>query len=184
MEQWISIFHPYSPPLSQKIIEKYHRNDKKPSSHDISVRHFNRIENQIFVQFHYDDDAITATTKLFTKPPRSEEEPTFNVDSIEGYVSNPWAPQMSDLELYYLLQSLLKDEEKSVDAFHIRDAEIKEILEIRQHQIDNPLLKFSIFDPLRNEAARKLRLQRVSSDSGFILIHFGSQKKSFRSSSK
>lgn len=84
-----------------------------------------------------------------------------------------------------MLQSLLKDEEKSVDAFHIRDAEIKEILEIRQHQIDNPLLKFSIFDPLRNEAARKLRLQRVScDDSGFILIYFTSQKKSFHSSSK
>lgn len=69
---------------------------------------------------------------------------------------------MSDLELYYLLQELTKDEEKSVDAFHIRDAEMKEILEIRQHQTQNPLLKFSIFDPLRNDSARKLRLQRVS----------------------
>lgn len=136
------------------------------------------------MQFHYDDDAITATTKIFTKPPRSEEEPTFNVDSIEGYISNPWAPQMSDLKLYYLLQSLLKDEEKSVDAFHIRDAEIKEILELRKHQIETPQLKFRIFDPLRNEAARKLRLQRVSSNSGFFSNHFGSQKNSFSSSNK
>lgn len=68
---------------------------------------------------------------------------------------------MNDLELFYLLQDLLKDEEKSVDAFHTRDAEIKEVLELRDQQIQNPLLKFSIFDPLRNESARKLRLQRV-----------------------
>lgn len=85
----------------------------------------------------------------------------FNADGIEGYVSNPWAPQMTDLELYYLLQALIKDEEKSVDSFHTRDAEMKEILEVRKYQTENPLLKFSIFDPLRNESARKLRLQRV-----------------------
>lgn len=147
----------------QKIIEKFYRNEKKPSSHDIAVRHFNRTDNKIFVQFHYDDDAITATTKIFIKPPRSEEETTFNVQSIDGYASNPWAPQLSDLELFYLLQELLKDEEKSVDSFHTRDAEMKEALEIRSHQLQNPLLKFSIFDPLRNESARKLRLQRVRS---------------------
>lgn len=146
--------------FSQKIVEKFHRNEEKPASHDIGIRHFNRSENQIFVQFHYDIDAVTATTKIFTKPPRSEEEPTFNAESIGGYISNPWAPQMTDLELYYLLQSLLKDEEKSADAFHIRDAEIKEILQLRQQQIENPLLKFSIFDPLRNESARNMRLQR------------------------
>lgn len=98
---------------------------------------------------------------MFTKPPRSEEEVPFSADTILGYVSNPWAPQMNELELFHLLQDLLKDEEKSVDAYHTRDAEVKEILEVRKHQIENPLLKFSIFDPLRNESARKLRLQRV-----------------------
>lgn len=112
------------------------------------------------MQFHYAHDAISATTKIFIKPPRSEEEPRFNAEVIDGYVSNPWAPQMTGLELYYLLQSLLKDEEKSVDAFHIRDAEIKDILELRQQQMKSPLLVFSIFDPLRNESARKMRLQR------------------------
>lgn len=147
--------------LSQKIIEKFHRNVTKISNHDVAIRHFNRSENKIFVQFHFDNDAITATTKFFTKPPRSEEEVSFNAETIKGYVSNPWAPQMNDLELYYLLQELLKDEEKSVDSYHTRDAEIKEILEARSQQIENPLLKFSIFDPLRNESARKLRLQRV-----------------------
>lgn len=68
---------------------------------------------------------------------------------------------MTDLELYYLLQALMKDEEKSVDSYHTRDFEMKEILEVRKQQTENPLLKFSIFDPLRNDSARKLRLQRV-----------------------
>lgn len=74
---------------------------------------------------------------------------------------------MTDLELYYLLQELLKEEEKSVDSFHTRDAEVKEILEVRKQQVENPLLKFSIFDPLRNESARKMRLQRVNDTERF-----------------
>lgn len=118
----------------------------------------------MFVRFHFDDDAVTATTKIFVKPPRDEVQPMFNSDAIEGYVSNPWSSQMNDLELFYLLQSLIKDEEKSVDFYHTRDTDIKEILEVRKHQKKNPLLKFSIFDPLRNESARKLRLQRVRNE--------------------
>lgn len=96
------------------------------------------------------------------KPPLSEEETTFDLNTIKGYVANPWAKQMNNLELYYLLHELMKEEEKSVDCFHARDTEIKEILQIRKQQIAIPLLKFSIFDPLRNESARKMRLQRVS----------------------
>lgn len=166
-----------------KIIEKYHRNVTVNANNDIAIRHFNRSDNEIFVQFHYDDDAITATTKKFTKPPRSEEEASFDSESIGGYVSNPWASQMNDLELYYLLQDLLKEEEKSVDSYHTRDAEIKEILEVRKQQMEYPLMKFSIFDPLRNESARKLRLQRVrNSTSVFdINLHF---VVAFRSSNK
>lgn len=76
---------------------------------------------------------------------------------------------MNELELFYLLQDLLKDEEKSVDAFHTRDAEIKEVLEIRKQQAETPLLNFSIFDPLRNESARKLRLQRVRNLKRFAI---------------
>ena len=68
---------------------------------------------------------------------------------------------MNNLELYYLLQMLMKDEEKACDCFHARDAELKEGLETRKQQIEKPLLRFSIFDPLRNETARKMRLQRV-----------------------
>ncbi|KAG5671919.1 hypothetical protein PVAND_002087 [Polypedilum vanderplanki] len=144
----------------EKIVEKFNRNEKKDAYHDVAIRHFNRSENQVFVQFHYASDAITATTKTFIKPPRSEKEAKFDPSTIEGYIANPWAKQMNDLELYYLLQELMKDEEKSVDCFHARDTEIKEILQIRRQQIAKPLLKFSIFDPLRNESARKMRLQK------------------------
>lgn len=146
---------------NQKIVEKFNRNDGKDAYHDVAIRHFNRSENQIFVQFHFAADTITATTKTFVKPPRSEKEAKFDAATIKGYVANPWATQMNNLEQYYLLQALMKDEEKSVDCFHARDTEMKEILQIRKQQIANPLLKFSIFDPLRNDSARKMRLQRV-----------------------
>lgn len=105
---------------------------------------------------------MTATTKTFVKPPRSEKEARFNENSVTGYVANPWASQMNNLQMYYLLQELMKAEEKSVDCFHARDTEMKEVLESRRQQIEQPMLKFSIFDPLRNDSARKLRLQRVN----------------------
>lgn len=133
------------------------------------MRHFNRSENEIFVQFHYAEDAITATTKTFIKPPRSEKEPKFNDSSVRGYIANPWSSQMNNLQMFYLLHELMKCEEKAVDCFHARDAEIKEILEARKYQIENPLLKFSIFDPLRNDSARKMRLQRVRIFATFLL---------------
>lgn len=145
----------------QKIIEKFHRKEDIIAVQDIAVRHFNRDENMIFVQFHYGEDCITATTKEFTKPPKSEEDFRFDAQLVAGYVSNPWEKQMTGLELYYLLQKLLKDEEKSMDAFHARFSEVEDILVNRERQIKFPLLKFSIFDPLRNDSARKLRLQRV-----------------------
>lgn len=68
---------------------------------------------------------------------------------------------MNSLELFYLLQSLIKDEEKSVDSYHIRECDIKEILEVRKNQNNNPHLNISIFDSLRNSSARNLRLKRV-----------------------
>lgn len=143
-------------------MEKFNRNETKDSYQDVAIRHFIRSETKIFVQFHYAEDSITATTKTFIKPPRSEKEPIFDVDTIESFIANPWAKQMNNLELYYLLQTLMKDEERAVDCFHARDVEIREVLEMRKQQIAKPLLKFSIFDPLRNETARKMRLQRVS----------------------
>jgi hypothetical protein len=151
---------------TQKIVEKFNRNEQKDAYHDVATRHFNRSENRVFVQFHYASDAITATTKTFIKPPRSEKEAKFEPGTIKGYVANPWAKQMNNLEQFYLLRELMGDEERSVDCFHARDTEIKEILHTRRQQIARPLLKFSIFDPLRNESARKMRLQRVSSGGG------------------
>lgn len=90
------------------------------------------------------------------------EEVFFDPDSVKGFVSNPWEKQLTGLELYMMLQSQLQDEDKSVDAFHARNSEVEEILRNRSQQTLDPILKFSIFDPLRNESARKLRLQRVS----------------------
>lgn len=146
--------------IQQKIIEEFNRNESKPSIEDVAVRHFNRKDSTIFVRFHFDDDAVTATTKIFVKPPRSEE-PKFSADEIEGYVSNPWQSQMNDLELFYLLQSLIKDEEKSVDSYHTRECDVKEILDLRNNQKNNPHLNISIFDSLRNSSARNMRLKRV-----------------------
>lgn len=149
--------------FQQNIIEKFQRNEEKVAVRDIATREFKMNDNKIFLLFHYADDCITATTKEFLKQTKSEmgEEVFFDPDSVKGFVSNPWDKQLTGLELYMMLQSQLLDEDKSVDAFHARYAEVEDIVRTRSQQMLDPILKFSIFDPLRNESARKLRLQRV-----------------------
>lgn len=96
------------------------------------------------------------------KLPESEmgEVVQFNPNSVQGYVSNPIEEQMRPVELYEMLLRLEADEEKSLKAFNERFNEIRCNLYNRQNEIKEPKLKFSIFDPLRNEAARQLRIQR------------------------
>lgn len=54
---------------------------------DISTRHFNLIENKIFLQFHYAENAITASTRTFLKPPKPDYgcETIFIPSDTKGY---------------------------------------------------------------------------------------------------
>uniref|UniRef100_A0A336LWC1 Dynein regulatory complex subunit 7 n=1 Tax=Culicoides sonorensis TaxID=179676 RepID=A0A336LWC1_CULSO len=145
-----------------QITEKFHRNPKLQAIRDIAIRHFYLNENKIFLQFHYDTDCITASTRIFQKLPESEmgEDVQFDPATTTGYISNPNDKQMSNVELYLLLKQLMLDEEKSCKAYQERLIEVEQNLKNRQIQDENPKLMFTIFDPLRNEAARKLRMER------------------------
>lgn len=56
--------------MFQHISEKFRKNPNIESdAADISIRNFQITQNRIFLQFHYGNDAITATTKIYLKPP-------------------------------------------------------------------------------------------------------------------
>lgn len=73
--------------IFQSIIEKFRRNENKIAVQDIAIRNYKMNENKICLQFHYAEDTISATTKEFLKPPKSEmgEEVTFDA-AVTGYV--------------------------------------------------------------------------------------------------
>lgn len=155
-------FPPESTRKLTQITEKFHRDTNIPAIRDIAIRHFYLNEQKIFLQFHYDTDCITASTRIFQKLPESEmgEDVQFDPATTTGYISNPNDKQMSNVELYLLLKRLMLDEEKSCKAYQERLIEVERNLKNRQVQHENPKLMFTIFDPLRNEAARQLRMER------------------------
>lgn len=64
----------------------FHRNDTIPADKDIAIRHFYLIQNKIMVKYHYSIGAITATKKLFNKPPKPGygKEITFTPELIKS----------------------------------------------------------------------------------------------------
>ncbi|XP_053679794.1 coiled-coil domain-containing protein lobo [Anopheles nili] len=144
------------------ITEKFHQNPTKEPVKDIALRNCYIEDNRIALQFHYGADCITASTHEFIKPPSSEmgEEVPYDPTCTSGYVSNPWDPQPSQLDLFLLLKEQLRAEEHASLAFRRRVAEIGTMLAERKKQTDSPHLTSSLFDPLRNEEARQLRLAK------------------------
>uniref|UniRef100_A0A182U5I7 Dynein regulatory complex subunit 7 MORN domain-containing protein n=1 Tax=Anopheles melas TaxID=34690 RepID=A0A182U5I7_9DIPT len=144
------------------IIEKFHQHPTKEPVKDIAIRNCYIQDNKIALQFHYGEDCITASTREFVKPPKSEmgEEVPYDPACTSGYVSNPWDPQPTQLDLFLLLKEQLKAEELASHAFRRRVVEIDTMLSERRKQTDSPRLTNSLFDPLRNEEARQQRLAK------------------------
>lgn len=143
-----------------EIIEKYSRNKTKNFNEDVAVRHV--TDTDIFIQFQYATDAITATTRRFIKPPKPDYgcEYIFDMSYTEGYNSSSVLKDPTQVELYLLfLQELREEERCRKDYLNVR-RDIEDLIQVRQNEMSNPQLKFSIFDPLRNEAARRIRMAK------------------------
>ena len=69
------------------VEENFERDPKKPALEDIAIRKFLFLENKIFLQYHYEDFYITATTREFIKPPKPTygEEIRFDPKMTKSY---------------------------------------------------------------------------------------------------
>nr|CAD7414423.1 unnamed protein product [Timema cristinae] len=105
------------------LSEKYHRNPTKPADKDVAERVFAVAENRMTLKFHYDQGNVSANILEFTKPPVSElgDRLTFNPAMVSIYQADPRSPAMKNLQLFYILQELLKAEEQSL--FFVRSME-------------------------------------------------------------
>lgn len=67
--------------------DKFNRDESKPADRDVAMRNFDLGNNTIFIQFHYALDAITASTRMYIKPPKPDYgcEIAFNPDDTRAY---------------------------------------------------------------------------------------------------
>ena len=73
--------------IFQKIIEKFHRNEKIPASKNIAIREFAINENEIRLKFHLEKGRYTRATRTFIKPSMASrgERLTLNPEMVFEY---------------------------------------------------------------------------------------------------
>ncbi|KAH0569039.1 hypothetical protein KQX54_021745 [Cotesia glomerata] len=121
----------------------YYRNDKLPATKDIAVREFCIKDNKIELKYHYKEDDVTRATRTFIKPSdRGDRLP------------DPLAPLEKSLDLFYLLETQLKEEEQSVVYVHEAERLINTFLKLRKSEQGIPKLTVSQFDRHRNDEAK------------------------------
>lgn len=100
---------------------------------------------------------------MYKKPPPPDYgcEVIFNAEENEVDQANQHEKNVSKLDRYLTLLEQLRCEEKSKLAYESRKNEIENTLMGRLADHENPNLTFSIYDRLRNAAARNLRMAKV-----------------------
>lgn len=87
--------------------------------------------------------------------------------------ANPLDPVRTNLELYRVLLEQLKSEEQVKKQFEKLQDDLSALFDLRRFEKLEPRLKFNLFDPLRNGAARAIRMQQVCLlDLRFIIVSF------------
>ncbi|XP_044599229.1 dynein regulatory complex subunit 7-like [Cotesia glomerata] len=137
-----------------KITEKFNRNDKLPATKDIAVREFCIKDNKIELKYHYKEDDVTRATRTFIKPSDRGDRLVFNPEMTYGYNPDPLAPLEKSLDLFYLLETQLKEEEQSVVYVHEAERLINTFLKLRKSEQGIPKLTVSQFDRHRNDEAK------------------------------
>lgn len=80
------------------------------------------VNNEIHLKYHYAKGHVTASSRDFSKPNVADiDDEIFNQNLTIGYQAEIGAKPPKKLQLFYLLESLLKDEQKVMH--HVRERE-------------------------------------------------------------
>ncbi|XP_043255120.1 dynein regulatory complex subunit 7-like [Colletes gigas] len=136
-----------------EIIEKFNRNERIKANKNIAIREFAIGENEIRLTYHYKPEQYSRATRMYVKPPLAErgDRLVLNPTMMQAY--NPLDEPDKALELFYELETQLKEEDQSVT--HVRSAEVEvfNFISTRENEYTTPELLTSVFDKYRNEGS-------------------------------
>ncbi|XP_064315141.1 dynein regulatory complex subunit 7 isoform X3 [Phalacrocorax carbo] len=147
----------YSRPIV-KIKECFHRNLEKPADEDVAERIFLITEEMIHLTYHLKDKYITASKKDFFKAVERDKEGNEIVMTPEMCITYQAGSSEHDkkpLRLYKLLQELTEEEKQLKKQVRQAEAEVLNILKIRENEEMAVKLSVSIYNTERNEKRRQ-----------------------------
>ncbi|XP_075621841.1 dynein regulatory complex subunit 7 isoform X3 [Balearica regulorum gibbericeps] len=144
-------------PIMQ-IKECFHRNLEKPADEDVAERIFLITEEMIHLTHHLKDKYITASKKDFFKVAEGDRKGNEMVMTPEMCITYQAGSSEKDkklLHLYKLLQELTEEEKQLKQQVRQCEAEVLNILKIRENEEAAVKLSVSIYNTERNEKRRR-----------------------------
>ncbi|XP_010581391.1 PREDICTED: coiled-coil domain-containing protein lobo homolog [Haliaeetus leucocephalus] len=146
-----------SRPIVQ-IKECFHRNLEKPADEDVAERIFLITEETIHLTYHLKDKYITASKKDFFKAAdrgRKGNEIVMTPEMCITYQAGSSEKDKKLLHLYKALQQLTEEEKQLKQQVQQSEAEVLNILKIRENEETAVKLTVSIYNTERNEKRRQ-----------------------------
>ncbi|XP_050760112.1 dynein regulatory complex subunit 7 [Gymnogyps californianus] len=146
-----------SRPIVQ-IKECFHRNLEKPADEDVAERIFLITEETIHLTYHLKDKYITAAKKDFFKAAERDRKGNEIIMTPEMCITYQAGSSEKDkklLHLYKLLQELTEEEKQLKQQVRQSEAEVLNILKIRENEETAVKLSVSIYNTERNEKRRQ-----------------------------
>ncbi|NXS76577.1 DRC7 protein, partial [Pandion haliaetus] len=146
-----------SRPIVQ-IKECFHRNLEKPADEDVAERIFLITEEMIRLTYHLKDKYITASKKDFFKAADSDRKGNEIVMTPEMCITYQAGSSEKDkklLHLYKALQQLTEEEKQLKQQVRQSEAEVLNILKIRENEETTVKLSVSIYNTGSNEKRRQ-----------------------------
>ncbi|XP_074896673.1 dynein regulatory complex subunit 7 isoform X1 [Buteo buteo] len=146
-----------SRPIVQ-IKECFHRNLEKPADEDVAERIFLITEETIHLTYHLKDKYITASKKDFFKAADEDRKGNEIVMTPEMCITYQAGSSEKDkklLHLYKALQQLTEEEKQLKQQVRQSEAEVLNILKIRENEETAVKLTASIYNTERNEKRRQ-----------------------------
>ncbi|NXO55759.1 DRC7 protein, partial [Aramus guarauna] len=141
-----------------QIKECFHRNLEKPADEDVAERIFLITEEMIHLTYHLKDKYITASKKDFFKVAEGDRKGNEMVMTPEMCITYQAGSSENDkklLHLYKLLQELTEEEKQLKQQVRQSEAEVLNILKIREDEEAAVKLSVSIYNTERNEKRRR-----------------------------
>ncbi|XP_035192369.1 dynein regulatory complex subunit 7 isoform X4 [Oxyura jamaicensis] len=137
--------------------ECFHRNLEKPADEDVAERVFLIMEEMIHLTYHLKDKYITASKKDFFKPTEKyrKQSEIMTPEMCITYQAGSSVKDKKLLPLYNLLQELTEEEKQLKQQVRQSEAEVLNILKIRENEEADIKLTVSIYNTERNEKTKE-----------------------------